>query len=186
MLKFSVLANFTAVHDFYLMSDLTYQDCKRACEEAGLDFSESEPGDNDHTYLAKIDDDKAAEIRAHLRILGDGVTYSAEKFTWCERMAIDAREITASGILTKDQFTRFIDSLGAFAEDCETLGSLGGPLSGGMPYLVPDVSFRCESPIVIECIRATPFPCDRNGEPLRGDERTWERVRNATLATYGV
>ncbi len=186
MMKFSVLLTVTGLPD-RSYQEIDYGDVKRAVEKSGLDVSEGEPGDHDYVYLAKEDgmeDEELEEIRAHLRILGDGVTYDLKKFSWSERLGIEGRELTASGIIGKKAFRQLIDDLGAQADDCQTMGTLGGPLSGGMPYCVPDISFSIGSCSLLDSIRVTPVPCDRNGEPLEGDERTWDRLRSATLAVF--
>jgi len=187
MMKFSVLATVVGLPDERDYSELDYADAKKAFGSSGLDVDESEPGDTDYEYFAHedgIEDEQLAEIRAHIRILGDGVTYSVKSYSWSSRIAIEGRTLTASGIIGKAEFTKLIDDLGAFAEDCQTMGTLGGPLSDGIPTCVPDIPFRFESRGLLESIRVTPVPCDRNGEPLSGDERTWDRLRAATLAVY--
>jgi hypothetical protein len=185
MLKMSFIIEFVGVPDDYSYHEFCYRDVKRVFDQHGIDYSESEPGDTDYAYLAQEDnlsEEVCAEIRAHWRILGDDVTYRKRDFTWAQRIGIDGQEIKAMGVLNKRQFAALIDDLGAFAEDVQTLGTLGGPLSLGC---VPDVSFRCESPCLIECIRVTPFPCNRAGEPLEGNEQTWDRLRGAMLAVFG-
>ncbi len=163
-MKFSVVASFTGVlpeHDSsYYPCDVTLTDAIRACETAGIGESEpSEVGDSEYSYLAD----------------------ESEKPNWFEHL----QDYQASGIVDRETLTRLIDDLGAFAEDCETMGTLGGPLApwGG---IVADIPFRIESQVLIECIRVTPIPCGTDGEPLKGDERTWDRVRAAMLAVYGV
>lgn len=48
----------------------------------------------------------------------------------------ELQEIQASGILTKPQLETLIDGLGyIYADPCETMGTLGGPLSEGSPSI---------------------------------------------------
>ena len=159
-MKFSVVAQFTGVmpehDDNYYPCDTTLNDCLHAARAAGLDVDEpSEPGDSEYSYLAEE---------------GSGND-------WFEKL----QDCQASGIIERDKFTEFVESIGAYAEDCETLGTLGGPLGS----IVGDIPMRCESQVLIESIRVTPVPCNSNGEFLAGDERTWDRVRSAFISVYG-
>jgi len=192
-MQFSVVATFAGIPNVY-SHDTSYGDVLRACENAGFDVSESEPGDTDYRYLASehypSTDFEWTDLPEDAQERADAIDALAEKhgvdsddFWW--RWGWDAQEIQVAGILDKKAFSRWLDDLGAFAEDCQTLGTLGGPLSDGMPYVVPDIPFRMESQILIESIRATPIPTDHKGEPLRGDQHTWDRLRKATLAVYG-
>jgi hypothetical protein len=112
--------------------------------------------------------------------------------------------------LNKKQFERFLSDTGLFAEDVETMGSLGAP---GLGYgIVPAVSFRNDDPIAIQGAYVTPIPWNETeDEELYGllldkhrfitlpfpnkDEleekakeayagRIWRRVREATISTY--
>lgn len=195
-MKFSVLISIVGLPYDRSLCDVTYIGAADALAKAVVDnddeefrLDESEMGDTDYEYLACEDglsDEQITEIRAHLRILGDEVTYHLTDFGWASRIGIAGRTLTASGVLGKARFKRLIDDLGAYASDVETMGTLGGPLSGGMPTIVPDVDFVIESPLLIACIRVTPFPTDGKGEPLAGNEQTWPRLRRAMLSVFGL
>ena len=59
------------------------------------------------------------------------------------------------GILTRDQFDEFLSHAGLFAEDVQTMGSLGAP---GCGYgLVPAFSFRNDDPDSIANAYVTPL-----------------------------
>ena len=85
----------------------------------------------------------------------------------------ELREIQVEGIVPLDDALDYLDHIGAIFEDCETMGTLGGPLGIG---IVPDMSFRTESQLVISSIRITPFWCD-NGDWSPLSEASWERLR---------
>ena len=85
------------------------------------------------------------------------------------------------GLLTKEQFTDFVDHTCMFAEDVETMGSIGAP---GFGYsLAPAISFRDDGEDrAIRNAYVTPVPeTKKDGF----DERDWRRVRQAVLNVYG-
>ena len=58
-------------------------------------------------------------------------------------------------ILTRDQFTEFVEHCGLFAEDVETMGSLGAP---GFGYgWAPAISFNSDDPAAIQSAYVTPL-----------------------------
>jgi hypothetical protein len=83
-------------------------------------------------------------------------------------------------VLDRDQFDEFVSKLGLYAEDVETMGSLGAP---GLGYGVsPAISFTRDDPDAILSAYVTPMP--EVGKE-HGDERDWRRVRQAVLSVYG-
>lgn len=58
-------------------------------------------------------------------------------------------------LLTRDQFQEFVDHTGLFAEDVQTMGSLGAPGCGF--GLVPAFSFRTDDPDAIQSAYVTPL-----------------------------
>lgn len=85
--------------------------------------------------------------------------------------------------LSREEFEEFLHSTGLWADDTPTMGSLTG--FGWMPA----ISFRGENyhydhHLVWQSAYVTPLPEVSNPEKL--DERAWERVERAVLATYGV
>lgn len=88
-------------------------------------------------------------------------------------------------ILSREQFKDFVHHIGLFAEDVETMGSLGAP---GFGYgCAPAISFRADEYDAIVLAYVTPFP---NWEPShrREDkdwqERCWNRIRCAVITTF--
>lgn len=82
-------------------------------------------------------------------------------------------KVQVEGIVTLVGAVDYLEQIGAIFEDCQTMGTLGGPLGIG---IVPDMAFRTESQLVVSSIRITPFWS--NGDdwtPLT--EASWERVR---------
>lgn len=69
---------------------------------------------------------------------------------------------------------------GLFAEDVQTMGSIGAP-GFGFGW-APAISFRSDDPDAIQSAYVTPLPEVRK-ESL--NERDWERVRDAVLAANG-
>ena len=85
-----------------------------------------------------------------------------------------------AAVLDRDQFDEFVEKLGLYAEDVETLGSLDAP---GLGYGVsPAISFTSSDPDAILSAYVTPIP---EVEKDHGDERDWRRVRQAVLSVYG-
>lgn len=85
----------------------------------------------------------------------------------------ELRNIQVQGIVTFGHAMAYLDHIGAIFEDCETMGTLGGPLGLG---IVPDIPFTIESALVIGSIRITPFW--NNGDDWTSlTEASWERVR---------
>jgi len=85
----------------------------------------------------------------------------------------ELRNIQVEGVVPFGQAMAYLDHIGAVYEDCETMGTLGGPLGLG---IVPDIPFMIESALVIGSIRITPFWSDGDDwTPLT--EASWERVR---------
>lgn len=82
-------------------------------------------------------------------------------------------------VLTREQFDEFIDRCGLFAEDVQTMGSLGAP-GFGFGW-APAISFRSDDPDAIQSAYVTPIP---EVEQESCNERDWERVREAVLAVY--
>jgi len=85
--------------------------------------------------------------------------------------------------LTKEQFTRFVEQLGLYAEDIETMGSL--TLEYGR---LPAISFNYETyygnePILNAYV--TPFPELARGITLPLGNRQWQRIRKAVIRQYG-
>ncbi len=82
-------------------------------------------------------------------------------------------------ILDREQFDQFIDHCGLFAEDVETMGSLGAP-GFGFGW-APAISFNGDDPDAIQNAYVTPLiEVKREG----CDERDWDRVRGAVLSVY--
>lgn len=85
----------------------------------------------------------------------------------------ELRSIQVEGVVPFGQAMAYLDHIGAVYEDCETMGTLGGPLGIG---IVPDIPFTIESALVIASIRITPFwSAGDDWTPLT--EASWERVR---------
>lgn len=93
-----------------------------------------------------------------------------------------ARNWTGSGVLTKTEFYALVEDLDLQAEDCMTLGSLGGPLGG----IVPDVAMRNDDPESIVSVRVTPFFGDSRDvvEDEEKAARMWECIRRAFINTF--
>ena len=86
----------------------------------------------------------------------------------------ELREIQVQGVVTFEQAVEYLEHIGAIFEDCETMGTFGGPL--GL-VIVQDIPFRVESQLVVSSIRITPFWVDGNGEWSALTEASWERLR---------
>ena len=85
-----------------------------------------------------------------------------------------------AAILERKQFDEFVKRCGLFAEDVQTMGSLGAP-GFGFGW-APAMSFTANDPDAIQSAYVTPIPEVRKDVY---DERDWDRVRSAMLAIYG-
>jgi hypothetical protein len=84
-------------------------------------------------------------------------------------------------MLTKEQFQRFVASMGLVADSTETMGSIGAP-GFGFGWS-PAISFRDDGQErAILSAYVTPVPETRRE---RFDERDWWRVRRAVLSMFG-
>ena len=83
-------------------------------------------------------------------------------------------------LLTREQFSEFVEHCGLKAENVRTLGSIGA-LGCGLGS-APAVSFTGDDEDAIQSVYVTPLP---KTTKEHGDERDWERVRTAVLAVYG-
>ncbi len=90
-----------------------------------------------------------------------------------------------AGILSRDQFSKLINQTGMWAEDVETMGSIGAP---GFGFgVAPAISFRNDDPDVIQSMYVTPLIDVEPKRPVTPEraELTWNRVRRAVLSVYG-
>ena len=180
-LAFSIVASFTGEHpdlSDYWPCETTLSDVIR---ESPVDVTSSEPFDSEYSYCAR-------EGGIPERILDrleetSGVTrfqicraikkqFPREAFWAC------VSDIQFSGILSRKDCFAFLESVGASYEDCETMGTLGGPLGG----IVPDFPFSVESQALISSIRITPILCEvmESGDfdPIRPpSESQWNAIR---------
>ena len=83
-------------------------------------------------------------------------------------------------ILNREQFDAFVEKVGLYAEDTETMGSIGAP-GFGFGWS-PAISFTSDDRDAILNAYVTPVPETSKA----GDERDWDRVRNAVLSVYAA
>ena len=88
-------------------------------------------------------------------------------------------------LLTRDEFDAFVRHVGIWAEDVETMGSLGAP---GFDFaLAPAISFTSHDGEAILSAYVTPLPSFRptkRGDDRAWQDRAWERLKGAILAVY--
>lgn len=171
MMHFSVVARFSGYIRYNGESDIS--DVERLCRENLPDhvIDVGEQGESEYAYLADE--------------FGDPL--------WRD----DAYDVSVSAMLTKPEFEAWRDALYLTAKDENTLGTLGGPMG---PFCVPDIVFGLDENAVIDTVRVTPIPCNLAGDPIPRNERferfsederrdyagrLWDRLRAATLKTYG-
>ena len=129
--------------------DTTPSDIARACRTAGIDCDLEQLERGESEYDSELWD------RAHDE--GDAVNAFA-----------------TSGIVDARTGFALLDDLGVLFEDCETMGTLGGPLS---PMgIVPDFAFTTESQLTVLSLRVTPF-LEVNGEAHPVSKASWNRMR---------
>ena len=154
-MRFAIQATFTGAPIGGLSPEISIDDIDRDLGGIeGLSMDSTEPGDSEYGYLAEEGSPSA---------------------DWFAQM----HDTTVSGVLDRAGFYDFVDATGCYAEDCLTLGTLGGP---ACPWgIAPDINMVMESQHVIASIRVTPLP-------ERGvlTEANWERVRAAFLRIFGV
>ncbi len=83
-------------------------------------------------------------------------------------------------VLNREQFDEFVEKCGLFAENVQTMGSLGAP-GFGFGW-APAISFSSDSSDAIQSAYVTPIP---EVERESGNEADWDRVRTAVLSVYG-
>ena len=82
-----------------------------------------------------------------------------------------------TALLTQQQFDDFVCRLNLYAEDVETLGSLGAP---GFGYgWSPAISFTTDDSDAILNAYVTPIP-----DQDKADKSNWQRVRRDILSAY--
>lgn len=154
-MKFSLVASFDGwLDDSFCPCDTTLMDAANACIKTDVDriaeglepafrFDKndvSEPGDSKYTYLSEDADDEWSKLQG----------------------------FQVAAVLDRDELDLWLQSLGAWANTNETMGTLGGPLApwGGVVW---DCDFTIESARLISSIRVTPVPWNaRTNEPLEG------------------
>jgi len=181
-LAFSIVASFSGEHP--MLEE--WNPCDTSLSEVikewpGKPVEPSDPYDTEYQYLAREGSiprrvlDRLDEVNLSTRIQiceKLKAQYGSEAFWAC------LSDVQMSGIFDRETTFGFLDRIGARFEDCETMGTLGGPLGG----FVPDFSFSVESQILISSIRVTPVLCveTENGlEPIKApSESKWERFKS--------
>ena len=86
------------------------------------------------------------------------------------------------GLLLRPHFEALIEDLGLYAEDVETMGSLGAPGLFPEVWCAPAICFNGEDPSCIQNMYVTPIP---EVLGINIDEARWGRVRRAVIDHYG-
>lgn len=211
-MQFSVCATFSGIaNDPKTTHEMTYDDVRRELRGIGIDFTETENGDSEYAYLSSEqfdvdefltkqcerisaengvpippEDDRGFEWhREWLREFADAFDFYELGF-W-ERWCVLCRDMQVNMILNRDQFDKFTSQLGLFATDCDTLGTLGGPLGFGP---VPDIVFENDSSAMICSVRVTPIPGTLEKQlglcsTQEDAHRIWSRLKRAVVSVYG-
>ena len=112
--------------------------------------------------------------------------YDGEPSEWCSDLWNGkCKHRKYAGILNRNQFDEFVRQTEVWADDVETLGSIGAP---GFGYgVAPAISFSNNDPDVIQSAYITPIPSVEPKQEITPErsERIWYRVRNAVLSVYG-
>jgi len=164
----SVLATFEGINpvecypcDYYARHMLPLPEHGLTYTDDEIFESEYDSGVWERFNIAPEDEDERIEAEEEIEAKGGWTAWD------------ELRSIQVSGVVPFSQAMAYLDHIGAVYEDCETLGTLGGPLELG---IVPDIPFGIESALVIASIRITPFWSDGDGwTPLT--EASWERVK---------
>lgn len=85
-----------------------------------------------------------------------------------------------AAMLDRERFDEFVGKLDLYAETTETMGSLGAP-GFGFGWS-PAISFTSDDPNALLNAYVTPLP---ETSKAGGDDRDWQRVRQAVLSVYG-
>ena len=164
----SVLATFEGINPTEYYPCDSYARHMLPLPEHGLGYTDEEIFESEYDSgmwerfnIAPEDEEERIEAEEEMEAKGEWKAWD------------ELRNIQVQGIVTFGQAMAYLDHIGAVFEDCETMGTLGGPLGIG---IVPDMPFRIESALVIGSIRITPFWSDGDEwTPLT--EASWERVR---------
>lgn len=105
-------------------------------------------------------------------------SYDFDDEQWCHG---GHRKYVTYAPISRKEFNRFLDVVGLYAEDVETMGSL--TLWGWFPA----VAFNGDDQEALQqCAYVTPIPQRPDGTERTGmNDRDWSRVRRAMIAIYG-
>lgn len=164
----SVLATFEGINPTEYYPCDSYARHMLPLPEHGLTYTDDEIYESEYDSgvwesfnLAPEDEEERIEAEEAMEAKGEWKAWD------------ELRNIQVEGIVPFGQAMAYLDHIGAVFEDCETMGTLGGPLGIG---IVPDIPFEIESALVIGSIRITPFwSTGDDWTPLT--ESSWERVR---------
>ena len=155
------------------LSDL----CQHWKDTLGEELEPSEPGDSEYSYCAEengADGIKGAAIDAlhggNQKIAEWAVSrWGNDSDIWWATLS----DVQVSAFVPARKFLELLNFW--FRDDeCETLGTLGGPLGG----VVPDIPYSAESRELIASIRATPVCCTGDqGDYAPMTSASWDRFR---------
>lgn len=216
-MQFSVVASFSGIaSDPECQYETNYDDIRRVCRDLEIPFTETEDGDSEYGYLpgenfdvekfltelcakvaqthdVELPDKDDRNFEWQLEFLRENADVDDLRgLSFWERFAVRCRDLDIGTMMDRKTFTKFMGDIGAYCTDEETMGTLGGPLSNGMPTIVADMVFRVESNCLIDSIRVTPIPgtidspLGTSCKSADDAERIWGRLKNAMLSVYGL
>jgi len=86
------------------------------------------------------------------------------------------------GLLIRPHFEALVEDCGLYAEDVETMGSIGAPGLFPEVWCAPAIAFNAEDPEAIQSMYVTPIP---EVLGINITEERWERIRRAVIDHYG-
>ena len=192
-LKFSIVATVTGnPFETCWHSDDFDSACSSFADKLG-EVEPSQPGDHDYFYCANESAIKETLPSAAIDALDGGERKEGFAQWAFERWNGDSvhgsaiwwatlSEAQYNGILDSRDFFDMLENVPAIFEDCETMGTLGGPLGG----VVPDVAFTTEAQNLILSMRATPFLEDEDGNISPVSPASWERLKKFYADPWSV
>ncbi len=117
-------------------------------------------------------------VRRHMDLTEGDEQY---EYDYLEGDWVGGRHRKLVGLLVRPHFEALVEDLGLYAEDVETMGSIGAPGLFPEVWCAPAIAFNGDDPEAIQSMYVTPIP-EVLGIGI--DEERWERLRRVLIDHY--